>query len=133
MLRECVSRGRGVQQVVVLVEPIALYMTRDLHSEGDGLWTSVYEAPGDGAPFRLGDAGVHGNGTDLANVTYGNGYYLSRHHETRLAADRVNMRVIDLRWPGPDAAVELLEAVRAAQISEVWRVDKDLVSMCRSR
>src|SRR3546814_12328961 len=103
MLRECVRLAREEQRVVVFVEPIALYMTRDLHAEGDGLWTSVYEAPGDGAPIRLGDAGVHGNGTDLAIVTYGNGYYLSRQAEKRLAADGVKMRVIALRWLGPVA------------------------------
>src|SRR3546814_9972346 len=47
MLRECVRLAREEQRVVVFVEPIALYMTRDLHEEGDGLWTSVYEAPGE--------------------------------------------------------------------------------------
>src|SRR3546814_4012936 len=39
MLRECVRLARKEQRVVVFVEPIALYMTRDLHEEGDGLWT----------------------------------------------------------------------------------------------
>src|SRR3546814_16129017 len=52
MLRECVRLAREEQRVVVFVEPIALYMTRDLHAEGAGLWTSVHEAPGDGAPPR---------------------------------------------------------------------------------
>nr|WP_221235275.1 thiamine pyrophosphate-dependent enzyme [Sphingopyxis panaciterrulae] len=115
MLRECVRLAREEQRVVVFVEPIALYMTRDLHAEGDGLWTSVYEAPGDGAPIRLGDAGVHGNGTDLAIVTYGNGYYLSRQAEKRLAADGVKMRVIDLRWLGPVDEEKLVEAVGDAK------------------
>jgi 2-oxoisovalerate dehydrogenase E1 component len=95
----------------VFVEPIALYMTRDLHEEGDGLWTSVYEALGDGAPIRLGDVGVHGDGTDLAIVTYGNGYYLSRQAERLLAAEGVNARVIDLRWLGPVDEDKLVAAV----------------------
>src|SRR3546814_4137308 len=38
MLRECVRLAREEQRVVVFVKPIALYMTRDLHEEGDGLW-----------------------------------------------------------------------------------------------
>src|SRR3546814_20613917 len=101
MLRECVRLAREEQRVVVFVEPIALYMTRDLHEEGDGLWTSIYEAPGDGAPIRLGDVGVPGDGTDLAIVTYGTGYYLSRPAENLLAADGVNARCIHLRWPRP--------------------------------
>src|SRR3546814_18485094 len=101
MLRECVRLAREEQRVVVFVEPIALYMTRDLHEEGDGLWTSVYEAPGEGAPIRLGDVGVHGDGSDLAIVTYGNGTYLSRQAEKLLPGDGVEARVIALRWLGP--------------------------------
>ena len=115
MLRECVRLAREEQRVVVFVEPIALYMTRDLHAEGDGLWTSVYEAPGDGAPIRLGDVGVHGDGTDLAIVTYGNGYYLSRQAEKLLAEEGVEARVIDLRWLGPVDADKLIAAVGNAK------------------
>jgi len=111
MLRECVRLAREEQRVVVFVEPIALYMTRDLHEEGDGLWTSVYEAPGDGAPIRFGDVGVHGDGIDLAIVTYGNGTYYSRQAEKLLAAEGVKARVIDLRWLGPVDADKLVAAV----------------------
>ena len=42
-------------------------------------------APGEAKPIRLGEVGVHGDGTDLAIVTYGNGYYLSRQAEKILA------------------------------------------------
>jgi len=115
MLRECVRLAREEQRVVVFVEPIALYMTRDLHAEGDGLWTSVYEAPGDGASIRLGQVGMHGDGRDLAIVTYGNGYYLSRQAETLLADEGVKARVIDLRWLGPVDADALLDAVGDAK------------------
>jgi 2-oxoisovalerate dehydrogenase E1 component len=115
MLRECVRLAREEQRVVVFVEPIALYMTRDLHEEGDGLWTSVYEAPGDGAPIGLGQVGVHGDGTDLAIVTYGNGTYLSRQAEKLLAADGVMARVIDLRWLGPVDEETLVAAVGDAK------------------
>jgi 2-oxoisovalerate dehydrogenase E1 component len=90
-------------------------MTRDLHEEGDGLWTSVYEAPGEGAPIRLGDVGVHGDGGDLAIVTYGNGYYLSRQAEKLLAEDGVKARVIDLRWLAPVDADRLVAAVGEAE------------------
>src|SRR3546814_14803988 len=54
MLRECVRLAREEQRVVVFVEPTALYMTRDLPEEGAALWTSISEAPGAGAPIRLG-------------------------------------------------------------------------------
>ena len=115
MLRECVRLAREEQRVVVFVEPIALYMTRDLHEEGDGLWTSVYEAPGSGMPIRFGDVGVHGQGTDLAIVTYGNGTYYSRQAEKLLAADGVKARVIDLRWLGPVDEDKLVAAVGDAK------------------
>ena len=110
MLRECVRLAHEEQRVVVFVEPIALYMTRDLHAEGDGLWTSVYQAPGDGA-VRLGEIGVHGDGADLAVVTYGNGVYLSLQAQKLLAEQGVAVRVIDLRWIAPLAEDALLEAV----------------------
>jgi 2-oxoisovalerate dehydrogenase E1 component len=52
MLRECVRLALEEQRVIVFVEPIALYMTRDLHEEGDGLWTATYAAPGEAKPIR---------------------------------------------------------------------------------
>lgn len=121
MLRECVRLAHEEQRVVVFVEPIALYMTRDLHAEGDGLWTSVYQAPGEGA-VRLGEIGVHGDGTDLAVVTYGNGVYLSLQAQKQLAEQGVAVRVIDLRWIAPLAEDALLEAV--APCGKVLIVDE---------
>jgi 2-oxoisovalerate dehydrogenase E1 component len=87
-------------------------MTRDLHEEGDGLWTSTYAAPGEGGPIKLGELGVHGDGSDLAIVTYGNGYYLSRQAEKILREQhKLKMRVIDLRWLAPLNEDGLLDAV----------------------
>jgi 2-oxoisovalerate dehydrogenase E1 component len=73
MLRECVRLAREERRVVVYVEPIAAYMTRDLHDEKDGLWTSVYPEPGGDEETSLGKIGQHGTGTDLAMISYGNG------------------------------------------------------------
>jgi 2-oxoisovalerate dehydrogenase E1 component len=102
MLRECVRLALEEQRVVVFVEPIALYMTRDLHEEGDGLWTSIYAAPGEANPIRLGELGVHGDGADLAIISYANGYYLSRQAEKILREQHgLELRVIDLRWLAP--------------------------------
>lgn len=110
MLRECVRLADEEQRVVVFVEPIALYMTRDLHAEGDGQWTAAYDAPGT-HNVRIGEIGMYGDGTDLAIVTYGNGNYLSRQAEALLAAEGVNLRVIDLRWLSPLPERALLDAV----------------------
>jgi 2-oxoisovalerate dehydrogenase E1 component len=114
MLRECVRLAREEQRLIVFVEPIALYMTRDLHDDGDGLMASVYEAPGDGEPTPIGLPGCYGDGADLAIVTYGNGVYLSRQAQKQLASKQgVNARVIDLRWLAPLDEAQLIEAVGA--------------------
>jgi 2-oxoisovalerate dehydrogenase E1 component len=113
MLRECVRLAREEQRIVVFLEPIALYMTRDLHAEKDGLWTFAYEPPGTVPALQLGEVGVAGEGTDVAIVTYGNGYYLSR-QATLILQERhgVEARIIDLRWISPLPEESLLEAVR---------------------
>ena len=112
MLRECIRLALEEQRVIVFLEPIALYMTRDLHAEGDALWTSTYAAPGGAKPISLGEIGRHGDGTDLAIVSYGNGYYLSRQAEKILQEQHgLNLRVIDLRWLAPLNEDGLLEAV----------------------
>src|SRR5699024_4768866 len=45
MLRTCVAAGLADGTVSAFVEPIALYHTRDLHEQGDGLWTDPYPSP----------------------------------------------------------------------------------------
>src|SRR6185436_3597561 len=123
MLRECVRLAREEQRVIVFLEPIALYMTRDLHEEGDGLWTAPYAAPGEARPIRLGDIGRHGDGKDLAIVTYGNGYYLSRQAEKILREKHgLDLRVIDMRWLAPLDEEAILEGVAGA--SKVLIVDE---------
>ncbi|MEO1475162.1 MAG: thiamine pyrophosphate-dependent enzyme [Pseudomonadota bacterium] len=112
MMRECVRLAREEQRVIAFVEPIALYMTRDLHETGDKAWTHVYPSPGEGLPIKLGDIGQHGRGTDLAIVTYGNGYYLSRQAERILARDqKIKTRIIDLRWLAPLNEDAILKAI----------------------
>jgi 2-oxoisovalerate dehydrogenase E1 component len=45
MLRTCVAAARVDGSVCVFLEPIALYHTRDLHTEGDGGWLAPYARP----------------------------------------------------------------------------------------
>lgn len=113
MMRECVRLAREEQRVVVFLEPIALYPMRDLYGEKDGGWMCLY--PDRSEAIGLGEVGVHGNGTDLAIVTFGNGYYLSRQAEKRLADEGVKARVIDMRWLSPLPADALVEAVKGAK------------------
>jgi 2-oxoisovalerate dehydrogenase E1 component len=113
MLRECVRLAREEQRVVVFLEPIALYPMRDLHGDKDGGWMTVYPPQGESIPF--GEVGVHGTGTDLAIVTFGNGYYLSRQAQPRLEAAGVKTRIIDLRWLAPLPEESLLRAVEGCK------------------
>ena len=98
MLRTCLAAARVEGQVCVFLEPIALYHTRDLHSDGDGGWLAGYE-PGAHAP--IGAARCHGDGDDLTVVTFGNGLRLSLRAARRLAHAGVAARVLDLRWLAP--------------------------------
>lgn len=109
MLRACHRLAREEQRVVIFVEPIALYPMRDLLEPGDGGWMRDYPAPD--LRIELDSVGVHGDGADLAIVTYGNGHYLSRQAQHDLAAQGVDARVIDLRWLAPLPEAALLEAV----------------------
>ena len=99
MLREAHRLAREEQRVVVFLEPIALYPMRDLLEAGDGGWMRPYPAPDQ--RIALGDVGLHGDGADLAIVTYGNGHYLSRQAQHDLAGQGIDARVIDLRWLAP--------------------------------
>ena len=109
MLRECVRLAREEQRVVVFLEPIALYPMRDLLVAGDGGWMRTYPDPD--KCIGLADVGVHGDGDDLAIVTYGNGHFLSRQAQHDLAAKGVNARVIDLRWLAPMPEAALIAAI----------------------
>jgi 2-oxoisovalerate dehydrogenase E1 component len=113
MLRECVRLAREEQRLVVFLEPIALYMMRDLHQDGDGAWMCEYPDPSE--RIALGEVGVHGNGKDIAILTFANGAYLSRQAQADLAAQGVNARVIDMRWlvPLPEAAI--LDAIKGCK------------------
>lgn len=112
MLRTCVALAHEQRRVVVFLEPIALYMTRDLHEDGDGLWTSDYEAPGTGEPIEFGQVNITGDGKEYCILTYGNGFYLSQKAAQQFEREHgVRGRVVDLRWLVPLSEKCILEAV----------------------
>jgi 2-oxoisovalerate dehydrogenase E1 component len=116
MLRECVRLAREEQRVVIFLEPIALYMTRDLHEPKDNLSTSTYVPPAEAKPIPLGQVGTYGEGKDITIVTYGNGTYLSRQAERELAEQHgLGCKIIDLRWLSPLPEESLLEAIGKAK------------------
>jgi 2-oxoisovalerate dehydrogenase E1 component len=100
MLRTCVKVAETLGRVVVFIEPIALYMTKDLHVEGDKGWSFAYPRPEE--EIALGEFGVFGEGRDVLIVTYGNGYFYSRQAEKELREKlQVNCQIVDLRWIAP--------------------------------
>lgn len=111
MLRESVRLAREEQRIVVFLEPIALYMTKDLNEEKDTQWSFVYN---DVEPTPFGQVGQYGDGKDLAILTYGNGYYLSRQAATELEKD-INLRVIDMRWLCPVPEKEILKSIKGCK------------------
>jgi 2-oxoisovalerate dehydrogenase E1 component len=96
LLQEAIRLADEEQRVVIYLEPIALYHTRDLHAPDDGLWMDA--DPGPGHLLPVGTLGVHGNGKDLAIITYGNGMFLSRQALPEIEKAGVKARLVDLRW-----------------------------------
>ncbi len=113
LLRRCMVLAQQEQRVVVFLEPIALYMTKDLHQVGDNGWLDYYPAINEILEFA--EVGVWGDSDELALVTYGNGYYLSRQAAHKLAEQGVTVKVIDLRWLAPLPKASLSKAVKGCK------------------
>ena len=113
MLRECVRLAREEQRVVVFLEPIALYATRDLHADKDGGWMRPYPDPS--RNIRLGEVGIDGEGNDLAIVTFGNGVFLSQQALPDIVAAGIKARIVDTRWLTPLPKAALTAAVRGCR------------------
>jgi 2-oxoisovalerate dehydrogenase E1 component len=105
LLRTCLAAAVVDGTVSVFLEPIALYHTRDLHSDGDGQWLGEYPPPSRWAeshvPIGRARAYGHGPADDLTIITFGNGVRLSLRAAARLAAEGIGARVVDLRWLSP--------------------------------
>ena len=111
MLRTSIRLAREQQRVVIFLEPIALYMTKDLHQEGDGLWTHQYVPPVATQSEMSQVIHTHGKGKQLCIISYGNGYYLSRQAQQQLTERGIDCRVIDLRWLAPLDEVNIIKQV----------------------
>ncbi len=111
MMRACVRKAYEEGRVVVFIEPIALYMTKDLHQENDKGWSFPY--PSLQEEIQIGQFGVHGNGKDITIVTYGNGFYFSRQAEKILKEKYdVSCKIIDLRWIAPLDQMALVNEIK---------------------
>jgi 2-oxoisovalerate dehydrogenase E1 component len=101
MLRTLTSLAKVDGRVCAFLEPIALYMTKDLYEPGDGGWLTEYPSPERFIP--LGEGRVYGEGNDdLVIFTFGNGVPMSlRAARTIERKHGWKVRVVDLRWLAP--------------------------------
>ncbi len=101
MLRTCAALARACGRVSAFLEPIALYMAKDLYAPKDGEWLFKYPPPEQFVP--LGEPRIYfPDASDLLIVTYGNGVPMALRTARALAAKSgVATRVLDLRWLKP--------------------------------
>ncbi len=115
MLRTCLAAADVDGSVCVFLEPIALYHTRDLHSDGDNGMLAAYAAPEDWARdhIPIGRAKVYGDGEHLTILTFGNGVRMSLRVAARLMEQGIAVRVVDLRWLSPLPEADLVREASA--------------------
>ena len=119
MLRTMMALAKVDGRVCAFLEPIALYMTKDLYEAGDGGWLTAYPTPDRAIP--LGEGRVYAPedgsaGEDLVIFTFGNGVPMSlravREIERRHGW---KARVVDLRWLVPLNEAFIVEQARSAK------------------
>ncbi|WP_425270521.1 thiamine pyrophosphate-dependent enzyme [Micromonospora chersina] len=117
MLRTCLAAAAVDGAVSVFLEPIALYHTRDLYTDGDGEWLAEYAEPGAWAARHvpIGRARVYGVGSaeDLTIITFGNGVRMSLRAAATLADEGIGSRVVDLRWLAPLPVADIVREASA--------------------
>jgi 2-oxoisovalerate dehydrogenase E1 component len=122
MLRTLAAMGKVDGRVCAFLEPIALYMTKDLHEPGDGLWQARYPEPSQALTF--GEERVYfPEASDLVIFTFGNGVPMSLRAARQIEqAHGWKTRVVDLRWllPLNEAAI----ARHAAEAKRILVVDE---------
>jgi len=117
MLRTLAALAKVDGRVCVLLEPIALYMAKDLHEPGDGGWLTEYPSPDQA--MTLGEGRVYGEGNDdLVIFTFGNGVPMSLRAARAIEKKHGwKTRVVDLRW-----LVPLNDAFIRAQAENAKRI-----------
>jgi len=98
MLRTLAAMAKIDGRVCVFLEPIALYMTKDLYESGDGGWLTRYPAP-DQALVPGEERVYFPEARDCVILTFGNGVPMSlRAARTLEEQHGWQVRVVDLRW-----------------------------------
>ena len=117
MLRTLAALSKVDGRVSVFLEPIALYMTKDLHEAGDGQWLTEYPAP-DQALVPGEERTYNPDARDCVIFSYGNGMPMSLRAARAIEQKHGwQVRVVDLRW-----LVPLNHAAIAKHASECARI-----------
>ena len=124
MLRTAAALARVNGRVVAWLEPIALYMSKDLYEAQDGKWLFDYPAPG--TAVALGEPRVYNpRAKDLLIVTFGNGVPMSLRTVRDLEKETgKKIRILDLRWLKPlnrDALLKHAKACRSVLVVDEGR------------
>lgn len=115
MLRTLAALARVDGRVSIFLEPIALYMTKDLYDSGDGQWLFPYPAPDQA--MVLGEGRVYdADAEDLVIFSYGNGVPMSLRAARRIQQQHGwQVRVVDLRWLVPLNEAFIVEQAATAK------------------
>ena len=114
IMHSCVEAAATAGIVCVFLEPIALYHTRDLYSDGDDGWLARYPAVTAEPQAPIGRARTYGDGTDLTLLTYGNGLRMSLRVAQRLERLGISSRIVDLRWLAPLPVDDMIREAAAS-------------------
>jgi len=117
MLRTLAALAKVDGRVCAFLEPIALYMTKDLYEAGDGGWLTEYPAPDQA--LVVGEERVYGpDAIDCVIFSFGNGIPMSLRAARAIEARHGwKVRVVDLRW-----LVPLNEAAIAKHAGDCKRI-----------
>ena len=122
MLRTLAALAKVDGRVCAYLEPIALYMAKDLYEPGDGGWLTAYPPQDEAMP--LGEERTYfPEATDLVVFTFGNGVPMSLRAARQIEqAHGWKVRVVDLRWllPLNEAGI----ARHAAEAARILVVDE---------
>jgi 2-oxoisovalerate dehydrogenase E1 component len=101
MLHSAVAFAKAQGRVVFFLEPIALYMQKDLHQAGDGQWLQSYPAQPDlieTPTVRI----YHPDHKDMVIFSYANGLHMSLQAAQTLEQKHgLRVKVVDLRFLKP--------------------------------
>ena len=122
MLRTMAALAKVDGRVCAFLEPIALYMTKDLYEAGDGQWQASYPPPEQA--LVLGEERVYNpQAEDLVVFSFGNGVPMSLRAAREIEKKHGwKVRVVDLRWLLPLNAAAI--ARHAAACKRILVVDE---------